>query len=140
MKNFEEILMTILAENQEPPMDLLPRIILAIERRQRFYARVKAISFLATFGASFGPLFLAAAELNRQLAQSGTLRMLSLIFSDTLVILANWQTFGLSILESLPIGPIILVSSGVLIALTSLKFILENLPKSNWHLTFNINH
>ena len=136
----DEMLKTVLSESQEPSADLLSRIILAIERRQRFYAIIKVSVSLAGLTVSGGLLFLAAAELSRQLAQSGMLRILSLVFSDTWLILANWQTFVLSILESLPIGPIILVASGALIALTSLKCILENLPKINLRLILNGNH
>jgi hypothetical protein len=136
-ENFEDILSQILAD-KEPPADLLSRISLAIERRRCFYARVKAFSFSVVLVLSSALIFFMFGELARQLAQNGTLEIISLVFSDTLVILANWQAFALSILESLPVWPIVLVSAGALAALVSIKLILENLFKVN--LRFNVQY
>ncbi len=138
MKNFEEILITTLAEDQEPPADLFDRIVFAIDRRRRVYARLKFGGFSLLSAASLSLMFFAFGELGRQINQAGTLKFLSLIFSDLEIVLANWQEFSLSFLESLPILPITLSLAGILILLFAVKFMFESLPRSINHKVMSV--
>lgn len=129
--SFEEQIKKAL-EWQEPLTDLSPKIIFAIARRRRFYVGLEIFGFSVLSLASLSLLIFAVGELGRQLIQAGTFRILSLVISDFMVVLANWQEFSLSFLESLPILPAILMLGGVLLLLVSIKFIFDNLPKLNW--------
>lgn len=129
MDNLEQKLAAVLAESQEPPADLFNRIVLAIERRQRVYARLKFSGFSLLSAVSIFLTVFAFGELARQLGQNGSLQFFSLIFSDLGIILANWQDFSLSVLESLPVFPITLSLAGALMFLVAIKFMLASLPK-----------
>ncbi len=138
--SFEEQIKKAL-EFQEPSTDLLPKIIFAIARRRRTYARLKFGGFSLLSAASLSLMFFAFGELGRQINQAGTLKFLSLIFSDLEIVLANWQEFSLSFLESLPILPITLSLAGILSLLFAVKFMFVSLPKINPHLAIkNIGH
>lgn len=140
-ESFDEVLSSILAEKVEVPIDLLPRVMLAISRRQQLYARWKAAGFLISSLGSLTVVFLAAKEAIWQINQSGLLNILSLLFSDLTVVLLNWQSFILSCLEALPVFPIILTSGALFILLFSLKFVTQNVLrlKVNFYPKLRIN-
>lgn len=129
---YEQLVASILAANSEPPAFLLPKITSAIARRRRFWAGLEVFGSLALSAASLTGLFFAAGELIRQLSQAGTFSILSLIFSDFMVVLANWQSFALSFVESVPVWPAVLTLGGLALLLVSFKFVFDNLPKLNW--------
>ncbi len=138
-KRFKELISTVLTENNEPPADLLSRIMAAIKRRQRIYAGIEIAGFSLSFTISLAALFFGIGELGRQLAQAGTLKIFSLIISDFAVVLANWQEFMFSFLESFPLWPMILTLAGVLLLLISVKFIFDKFPKVNLQPIFKNN-
>lgn len=138
LAQFEEVLPAVLSADKEPSADLFDKIMSAINARIRFYAELKICGFLSLFVSSLAGLFFAFGELARQLERAGTLKIFSLIFSDLGTVLANWQAFVFSFLESLPIIPFVSVLGGVLILLVSVRFVFDNLLKLNWHLTFKI--
>lgn len=140
LARFEKMLPEILAESQEAPADLLPKIILAISRRRRLYARLEMAGSLVMSGISLAVLFFAIGELGRQLEQAGTLKIISLVFSDSMAILANWQEFTLSFLESLPVWPAALTLAGFLMLLVAAKFAFDSLPKLSFNLSLKINN
>lgn len=140
MDKYEELLAELLSPEPALPSGLLPNITAAIARRRRIYARMKLLGFLTLSLASFFGLFFGLKEAMAQMSQNGTLEILSLFFSDSMVILAHWQDFSLSVLESLPIWPIILTLGGILTLLISAKFIFESWPEINYHLTLKNNY
>ncbi|MDD2753727.1 MAG: hypothetical protein PHT44_03920 [Candidatus Portnoybacteria bacterium] len=140
LAHLDKMLPEILAEGQEPPAYLLPKIILAISHRRLFYARMEMIGSLAVSGISLSVVFFAVSELGRQFEQTGTLKILFLAFSDSMAILANWQDFALSFLESLPVWPFALTMAGFLLLLVSAGLIFNSLPKLNFNSTFKLNN
>lgn len=134
---YEQLVASILVEQSEPPAFLLPKITLAIIRRRRFWAGLEVFGSVVLSAVSATGLSLAGGELVRQLAQAGTFRILSLLFSDFMVVLANWQSFALSFAESFPVWPAILTLGGLALLLVSFKFMFDNLPKLSWRVNLN---
>jgi len=56
---------------------------------------------------------------------SGFTRFLKLAFSDTRLVLGNWQDYILSLLESFPIMPVVGLLSAAAIALLCAKIIIK---------------
>lgn len=135
----EKLAAAILARKEEPPSSLLPKILMNIAQRRRARARLRIFGFSLLSAASVPVLILAVGELIRQLGQNGTLSILSLIFSDSRILLANWRTFFLSVLESVPVLPVLVTSASILLLLVSIKHVFENLVRINFHLTLKNN-
>jgi len=141
-KRFSELIGSVLTETVEPPVGLLSRVMAAILWRQRLYAGLKTFASLTLSLGSLAIIFLAAQEVVLRINQSGILSILSLLFSDLAVVLANWQTFVLSCLESLPVFPIVLTVGATWVLLISLKFVFENTLKfkNNFYPKLRINY
>ncbi len=95
------------------------RRLLVFKRRLAFYS-VGAIGSLIAFIPAFGAMW-------TELAQSGLAQFISLIFSDTRAVLAFWDVFTLSILESLPAFSIAVVFATLFIFLSSLKLLARDI-------------
>ena len=91
------------SQNIVPP-DLFSRVMSAIAGER---ARLKAIrnfvfASLICIGALVSTLFVWNGFM-RELASSGFGQYASLIFMDYKAVLANWQDYGMSLLESFPV-------------------------------------
>jgi len=95
------------------------RRILVFKRRFVFYF-VGAIGSLIAFISAFNVMW-------TELTQSGLVQFISLIFSDTGAVLAFWDVFALSILESLPAFNIATVLAILFIFLGSLKLLARDI-------------
>ncbi len=67
--------------------------------------------------------------------QSGLSEYLSLLFSDGKLIVTYWQTYVMSVIESLPIIPIAIAVFSILIFVWSLNKSLENLKTTKFVLS-----
>lgn len=93
--------------NIEPPANLFDAIMARISEEERFLSvKKRLVLFSATILVSAGAAIPAANVLGREFAQSGFSHFLSLMFSDFGAVTANWQDFGLLLLESLPAASI----------------------------------
>ena len=137
---FEALLAEVLQEQREPSARLKQKIIFAITWRSFLAVRRRVIVFSFLLAVSLPLLFLAMRDFGEQAGRLGTLKILSLIFTDSEIILANWREFSLSFLESLPVGSMILVLAGIFVFALSLKFVFDNLSKIKWHLVFKRNY
>jgi len=112
----------------EVPVGLFDRIICRIreERRISVFRRRFAFYSAGAIGSfiAFIPAFNAMWT---ELAQSGLAHFISLIFSDTGTVLAFWDVFVLSILESLPAFSIAVVLAILFIFLGSLKLLARDI-------------
>ncbi|OGD32179.1 hypothetical protein A3C91_02630 [Candidatus Azambacteria bacterium RIFCSPHIGHO2_02_FULL_52_12] len=89
--------------NNEPPSGLLNAVMARIERERRQTARKKRIVLFSL--CAIGSLLAitpTSKALVADISQSGFAHFLSLAFSDPGMVLASWNDFALSILESLP--------------------------------------
>ena len=79
--------------------------------------------------AALVPAFQYAAE---ELSQSGFSTYFLLLFSDSRIVLANWQSFGLSLMESLPMVEITIMLSAMFVFLFSLKQVVNCQSPLRW--------
>lgn len=106
----------------EPPTGLLDRIIARIHKEEQLMSIKKRLFLFSTTilvsAITFVPAISAFKE---EFAQSGFLQFVSLLFSDFWLVIADWQNFGLAILESLPAMSITAFLFTALVFLWSLK-------------------
>ena len=122
----------------QPPEDLLAKIIRSVHREERILVFKKTIAFSAFFIFSFFAFTPAYRNLISDLNQTGFLNFSSLMFSDSSAVLANWQSFGLILLETLPVVSLALFLAVVLTFLQSLKSLTKNVKIiKNHHLITN---
>lgn len=102
-KTFEEkISWAMASQNATMPSDLADKIIVRIKEKQRLAALVKM--------AVFGVLSILAMAIgvwvwytqSSAIVSSEVVKLLSLAFSDTAVVLNFWKEYSLSLLESIP--------------------------------------
>ncbi|MDO8600802.1 MAG: hypothetical protein Q7R73_04360 [bacterium] len=109
-------------ENTELPADLFERIIARIHEEERLLSlKKRLILFSTTIFVSVGGFIPVVSILRQEFAQSGFLQFLSLMFSDFGAVMANWQDFGLALLESLPIMGMAAFLLTILVFFWSLK-------------------
>jgi hypothetical protein len=106
----EKTLKQHLRQNQLPEFSdyLFSKIIAGINREQRTL-RLKKLKIHLWTAAGFlaGTLVLFAVALETSLkafAQTPTSNFISLMFTDFGVVVSNWQDYGFSVLETLPLG------------------------------------
>ncbi|MBI4991682.1 MAG: hypothetical protein HZB99_00490 [Candidatus Harrisonbacteria bacterium] len=110
----------------EPPEGLFDKIIARIrEEEQLLFVKRRLILFSIAVVVSATAFIPAINAFQQEFAQSGFSQFLSLIFSDLGSVMANWQDFGLAILESLPAVSIITFLATTLIFLWSLKHLAQ---------------
>ncbi|MDP2655107.1 MAG: hypothetical protein Q8P17_00905 [bacterium] len=85
----------------------------------------RLILFSATVLASVGILIPVAGAFQAEFVQSDFSQFLSLMFSDLGAVTANWQDFGLALLESLPAAGLIAFLATTLVLLWSLKHLAQ---------------
>ena len=111
----------------EPREGLFEEIMGCIRREEFFYAKCRMAAFFVFFAgsaAAFLPVLrIAAAEFS----ESGFLEFMSLLVSDSGVILVSWQNFLLALAETLPAASLALLLAVAVIFLQSLKIISRDL-------------
>jgi hypothetical protein len=111
----------------EPPSGLLARILARIsaERQLRAMRRsfTMALAILAGTTASLVPIWLWFWA---GVTRSGFDQFVRLAVMDYRIFLANWQDFGLSLLESLPIFSTVALLATVLVMLLAVKYAVKN--------------
>ncbi|MFA5021238.1 MAG: hypothetical protein WC517_04240 [Patescibacteria group bacterium] len=106
--------------------DLFNRIMARIEREKIKTARRKAVFFAGTFLISVLASWPSFNLLRADLAASGFLDYLSLVFSDFGIVAVYWQSFSLALLETLPLISVIISLTLVWIMLESLKLLVRD--------------
>lgn len=128
-QKFEEEVSTLFhrLEISTPRKSLLIDLFKTINRRQLFWLRTKLATiclFVISFSA--GSIFFAKT-IFLQIAQSETLSLLSLAFSDFNIVVTNWKEYSLFFLESLPVVSILFLLAGMFLLLLSIKIIVQEL-------------
>lgn len=112
----------------EPPENLFNKVMRRIRQEQRLSAlkrRFAIFSFVMVCCiAAFIPTFKMAQT---EFSESQFLQFLSLIFSDFGIVISQWQSFVLVLLESLPVVSIIALLSIIFTLLVSLKFLARDI-------------
>lgn len=101
---------------------LFNKIMARIGKEQRRLAVKRRITvFSLGLMASTAAFFPTLAMTRNELAESGFLNFVSLVFSDLNAVLANWQNFLFAILESFPTISVIAFLAVIFVFLQSLK-------------------
>lgn len=121
--------------NLEPSPELFMKVMKRIRREERILL-FKKIAFLSTILVASLAAFVPAIKMLVQEAQtSGFVQFASLAFSDFATIKAYWQTFAMTILETLPVISLAFFLAVLLTFLQSVKALSKNIKTVS-----NINH
>jgi len=112
----------------EPPIGLFEKIINRIQREKRLFTiRQRIFIFSAGLLGSLTAFLPVYQIVKAEFIQSGFFQFFSLIFSDFSVVIVYWQSFTLTLIESLPV-----------MSLLAFLVVLFVLFESAKHLTRNI--
>ena len=107
----------------EVPVDLHDRVMrrVMVEQERRGLLRRFTCAFSAALVASVFtvPAWRAFGD---ALAESGFIAYASLLTSDARIVPALWQEFGLGVLESLPVMPVVALLTIAFVLLTTIRF------------------
>jgi hypothetical protein len=119
----------------EPPSELFPNIMRCIRQEQKtrqlkFRIAVFSICLFGSAAAFFPAIKIVWTEF----AESGFISFLSLLFTDAGAVLGAWQSFGLSLLETLPVTSLIVLFSISVMFICSLRFLSRDIKNvfGNW--------
>ena len=111
------------------PDGLFEKILIRIDEERLMRAKRRIVLICAGLIASVGALVPAFYWLRASFADSGSTQLLSLAFSDSSVMLADWRDFSIALLESLPILDIIAFLGIMLVVLQLLAFVAKDWEK-----------
>ncbi|MDE2001673.1 MAG: hypothetical protein KGI60_03885 [Patescibacteria group bacterium] len=112
-----------------PPYSLYERIVARIQQEVIKAAR-RRVFFYGAVTLTAVLLFVPALQVAVQsFMQSGTATYLSLLVSDTQLVMSSWQDYLFSITDSLPLFDITLVLAVLFVLLGSLSLALKNNAK-----------
>jgi len=99
---YKKLLMNL--KDANPSDELFEKIILRIGREERMQIAKKRVLFFSVFFiASFFGFIYSFIAVQAAFINSGFMEFFSLLFSDFGVVVACWQNFALTLLESLPV-------------------------------------
>jgi hypothetical protein len=117
-------------DSAEPTVGLFARIMQRIEEQKKI--KIFRAKMIASFCAlivstiSFFPVFETTKNV---VVESGFSSYLSLLLTDTKMIITYWENFGSALIESLPALQIAFLLLIIFVVLDSLKIALNNLSK-----------
>lgn len=125
-KNLKDYL--IFEEKTEFPDELFGKIIDRIQK-EKIVKQIKRKLYLWSIivALSLGAFIPTTIIIKNSLAHTGFMQYLSLLFSDTAIIMSYWKSFGLSLLGALPLTGLILFSLVLAIFMESLKILTKNI-------------
>lgn len=110
----------------EPPTGLMKKIIMRIHKEERVLVLRRIILFSVTLIFSTLSFIPISNMLMSDFNQSGFLHFVSLAFSDFSVVTAYWQSFTITLLETLPAISLALFFAILLIFLESVKYLTKD--------------
>jgi len=113
----------------EPSNKLYGKILFAIEKDKQIKRKIGFWFFAFTTILAFLSLIPAILYLLANLSSSGFYRYISLIFSDTEILLSNWKDYSMTLIESVPFAQITICFSIIFLILCLLKMLANSLPK-----------
>ncbi len=122
----------------EPPAGLAEKILLKIKKRQKFLIIRRLVVSSVSAIASIALFIPALKTTQAAVMKSGFWQFFSLLFYDSKIVATNWQSFALSLLESLPVTGLIMILAIIFIFLGSLRFLIKNIKLVNKPLLNNI--
>jgi hypothetical protein len=120
-------------EALEPPEELAELILKRIEKESNRLFRAELFLTRLGFAGSLFVLFYTFSVFGRAIVDSEFWKIASLISSDMVIVLGNWQAFGYSLLETLPIAGIIAILLPLFTLFLSFNFYLTLNNKHHGH-------
>jgi hypothetical protein len=112
----------------EPPIGLFEKVMDRISKERRILIiKRRIIVFSIVFVGSLFAFFPTLKMVSVELSSSGFNQFFSLIFSDFTVVMRYWQSFTLTLLETLPVISLVLFLTILLVFLESLKSLVKNI-------------
>jgi len=123
--NYEKLFNYI--ESPDLPLGLFSQVIGRLKREERLLHLKRRATILA-LGAIISALALipAGQMVWAGFSESGFFQFFSLLFSDAGIVLTYWQSFGLSLLETLPAMSLIILLTVILAFVESLKSLIKD--------------
>ena len=115
----------------EPPADLLEKILLRVHRERRLFILKRIIIFSITLAGSAVGFIPAVKMLLSDFNHSGFLQFSALVFSDFSTMAAHWNSFLLTLAQTLPVISLAMVSVALLIFLQSAVSLVKNIKILN---------
>lgn len=127
MADIESLLAQI--RRYEPARRLHASIVVRIESEQRRLSRVRSWYFAGASVLSLSAFIFVLGNTISSLSHSEFLNYVSLIFSDTDIVLSSWKEFSLALVESLPFVAILAGLVTVFAFLWSLAHAAKNITR-----------
>ena len=118
----EKQLFNIIEPSQNLKISILNKI--KREEKKKTIYKIAFSSVISLFSILLAVIF--TLNIIRDAYQSGLSEYLSLLISDGVSIASYWQTYTMSVVESLPIVPITMVIASIWIFVWSINTIIEN--------------
>jgi hypothetical protein len=115
------------ASAEENDCALAHGVLARIAKTEKTARLKRSFVFGGAFLASIAGLIFSLLSFKTGIAQTGFSQYATLIFTDTMVVLQDWQNYAYTILESLPVFAILEVAFSSWFALLFLKFLVESL-------------
>lgn len=104
-----------------------------IQKEERFLVFKRTAATSAVFLLALAAVFPSLKMLTENLASSGFFNFMALLFADWKAVSANWQSFAMVLLQSLPALSFALFLAVLLAALQSAKSIFKNIKIIRGH-------
>ncbi len=111
----------------EPRPELLGFIIQRISAERLYAAKRRLVIFSLGMIGSLAGVIPAFMSMRTHMAQSGFAEFFSLLFFDAGSLVAYWQSFALTLLESLPAVSIAAFLATIFVFISSLRFVTRDI-------------
>lgn len=112
----------------ELPEGILERIMARLKAEQRLLTIKRRLTIFSFGLIGSATAFIPAYKMAQlEISNSGFLQFFSLLFSDFGIVVVYWQSFVLSLLETLPVMSVAALSAVVFVFLCSLRFLTRDI-------------
>ncbi|MFZ2831527.1 MAG: hypothetical protein WAZ40_00005 [Minisyncoccia bacterium] len=115
-----------LSEDPQVPTGLQASVLLRIEREARRISRIRLALLAPLALASSVSVVVSLQYLAQEIAQSGLVSYLSILFSDSATVFILWKEFSISLAEQVPVFGIIIFMATTLVFVGAVKLLIKN--------------
>ncbi|MFA6227422.1 MAG: hypothetical protein WC631_03025 [Candidatus Paceibacterota bacterium] len=126
-------------EIMEPSENLRSSIINRIEMEEKRDVVYRIVLGGTISLASMSMMIVYVLNIIKDAYQSGLSEYISLLFSDGALLISYWQTYTMSIIESLPVVPITIVVVSILIFVWSINMIITSIKQERFFYKLSLN-
>lgn len=115
-----------LSEHPQVPTGLQASVLLRIDREARRISRIRLALLAPLALASSVSVVVSLQYLAQEIAQSGLVSYLSILFSDSATVFILWKEFSISLAEQVPVFGIIIFMATTLVFVGAVKLLIKN--------------